>query len=428
VARPSVTRVALGVSLEPFLNEKEGRAVTDYSETFVGLDVAKARNAVAIADAGRDGEVRYWGEVSSAPQDMERLVRKLARRYRRLHFCYEAGCTGYGLYRQIKTLGHACTVAAPSLIPVKAGERRKTNRIDALKLAKLLRSGDISPVWVPDEAHEALRDLVRTRGAALKDLRRKRQFVSSFLLRHGRFFPGKKAWGRTHAKWLAQQSFTHPAQTAAFHDMVEAASQANARLARLEGLIEELVPQWSLAPVAAALQAVRGFDVINAVTFLAEVGDLTRFEHPRQLMAYLGLIPSEDSTGDSVRRGPITKTGNNEARRVLVEAAWCYRFAPKVSAQKLGKVRTASQSVQAIAWKAQMRLTQRYRRLLKAGKNKNVVVVALARELSGFLWAIAKDLAGQNPGTRHEPAKPSAMLAPSKNKPAGAGGRKCGRS
>lgn len=192
--------------------------MTDYSEAFVGLDVAKSHNAVAIADAGRDGEVRYWGEVNSAPQDMERLVRKLSRRYGRLHFCYEAGCTGYGLYRQIKGLGHDCTVAAPSLIPVKAGERRKTNRIDALKLAKLLRAGDISPVWVPDEAHEALRDLVRTRGAALKDLRRKRQHISSFLLRHGRFYE-RKAWGRMHAKWLAAQSFSQPTQTAAFHDM-----------------------------------------------------------------------------------------------------------------------------------------------------------------------------------------------------------------
>jgi transposase len=380
----------LGVSLEPFLNEKEGRAVTDYSEVFVGLDVAKARNAVAIADAGRDGEVRYLGEVSSAPQDMARLVRKLSRRHGRLHFCYEAGCTGYGLYRQIKALGHDCTVAAPSLIPVKAGERRKNNRIDAVKLAKLLRAGDISPVWVPDEAHEALRDLVRTRGTALKDLRRKRQHITSFLLRHGRFYE-RKAWGRTHARWLADQSFAHPAQTAAFHDMVEAAAGAASRLSRLEALIEELVPQWSLAGVAEAFQAMRGFDVINAVTFLAEVGDLTRFENPRQLMGYLGLVPGEDSTGDNIRRGPITKTGNNEARRVLVEAAWTYRFAPKVSARKLAKVRATPDSVQAIAWKAQMRLTQRYRRLVQAGKNKNVVVVAVARELAGFLWAIAKE-------------------------------------
>lgn len=363
--------------------------MVDYSEAFVGLDVAKAHSAVAIAGAGRDGDVRYLGEVSSSPQDMARLVRKLSRRYTKLHFCYEAGCTGYGLYRQIRALGHDCVVAAPSLIPVKAGERRKTNRIDATKLAKLLRAGDLSPVWVPDEAHEAMRDVVRTRGSALKDQRRKRQHITSFLLRHGRFYD-RKAWGRTHARWLAQQSFNHPALTAAFHDMVEAAAQADARLLRLEALIAELASKWSLAPVAEALQAMRGFDFINAVTFIAEIGDLTRFQHPRQLMSYLGLVLSEASTGDRIKRGPITKTGNSEARRVLVEAAWCYRFAPKVSAHKLAKVRAVPESVQAIAWKAQMRLTQRYRRLLTAGKNKNIVVVAVAREMAGFLWAIAK--------------------------------------
>jgi len=369
--------------------------VRDYSECFVGLDVAKARNAVAIAEPGRSGEVRYLGEIDSAPEAMQRLVRRLGKRHGRLHFCYEAGCTGYGLYRQIKALGHQCTVVAPSLIPTKAGERRKTNRIDATKLARLMRAGELSAVWVPDEAHEAMRDLVRTRHAAAKSLRAKRQHVTSFLLRHGRWYP-RKAWGSTHARWLAAQSFAHTAQTAAFHDMVEAVRCAEQRLARLEALIGEFVPQWSLAPVAKALQAVRGVDFIAAVAFLAEVGDLSRFANPRQLMAYLGMTPSEASTGDDVKRGPITKTGNSQARRILVESAWTYRFAPKVGARKLVKVSAAPDKVQAIAWKAQMRLTQRYRMLARRGKKANVVAVAVARELAGFLWAIAREMTGDS--------------------------------
>jgi transposase len=281
-------------------------------------------------------------------------------------------------------------VIAPSLIPNKSGERRKTNRIDATKLAKLLRACELTAIWVPDETHEALRDLVRTRSAASRDLRAKRQQVTSFLLRHGRCYPAK-AWSRNHAKWLANQSFAHVAQTAAFHDMVDAVRAAQERLKRLEALIAELVPQWSLAPLVTAFKAVRGIDFISAVTFLAEVGDLTRFKTARQLMAYLGLVPCESSSGESVRHGPITKTGNKDARRTLVESAWTYRFAPKVGPAKIAKVEAASDKVQEIAWKAQMRLTKRYRALVQR-KSKNIAVVAVARELSGFLWAIAREV------------------------------------
>jgi transposase len=364
--------------------------VADHSEVFVGLDVAKARNAVAMAEAGRGGEVRFLGEIDNTPEAASRLARKLGQRYGRVHFCYEAGPTGYGLYRQLKALGHECVVVAPSLIPIRAGERRKTNRIDATKLAKLLRAGELTPVWVPDEGHEALRELVRTRSAACRDLRAKRQQVTSLLLRYGRSYPGK-TWGRRHAEWLATQNFPQVAQTIAFHDMVDAVRRAESRLARLEVVIAEMVPHWSLAPLVTAFQAVRGLDSISAVTFLAEVGDLTRFPNPRQLMAFLGLVPCESSTGETINRGPITKTGNKEARRTLVESAWAYRFAPKVAARKLTKVHSTSDKVQEIAWKAQMRLTQRYRKL-SSRKNKNVAVVAVARELAGFLWAIAKEV------------------------------------
>lgn len=369
------------------------------SEAFIGLDVSKSRYAVAVADSGRAGEVRYYGEIESVGEAVRRLAGKLAKRYERLHFCYEAGPTGYGLYRELTALGHACDVVAPSLIPLKPGDRTKTNRRDAVNLAKLLRAGELTSVWVPDEAHEAIRDLVRTREAACRALRALRQQVTSFLLRHGRSYE-RKAWGRTHARWLAAQSFAHAAQVIAFHDMVAAVRHAETRLANLETAIREFVPAWSLASVVEALQAMRGIDLISAVRFLAEVGDLTRFENPRQLMGYLGLVPSEASTGDSVKRGSITKAGNATARRTLVECAWAYRFSPRVGEKKLALTRQTPQVVQAIAWKAQLRLTQRFRKLTSRGKKSTVAVTAVARELSGFAWAIAKEVSSAPPHAR----------------------------
>lgn len=370
----------------------------DNSEAFVGLDVSKSRNAVAIAESGR-GEVRFVGEIDNTPEATRQLVKKLCKRYGALHFCYEAGPTGYGLYRQLRSLGHDCMVVAPSLIPRKAGDRVKTNRRDAMSLARLLRSGDLTAVWVPEATHEALRDLVRVREAACRDLRVKRQQISSFLLRHGRSFD-RKTWGRSHAVWLAKQNFDHQAQTIAFHDMVEAARSARTRLLNLEAEIAHFVPQWSLAPLVQALQAMRGMDFLSAVVFLVEVGDLTRFERPRQLMAYLGLVPSEASTGDGVHRGPITKAGNSTARRTLVESAWSYRFTPRVGERKLARVHNAPEAAQKIAWKAQLRLTRRYRFLTARGLAKGKVTTAVAREMAGFLWAIAREVPANQPEAR----------------------------
>jgi transposase len=380
-----------------------GRAVKDYSEVFVGLDVSKRRNAVALAERGDRGEVRYFGEIDNTPAATRQLVMKLAKRYRRLQFCYEAGPTGYGLYRQLRTLGQDCIVVAPSLIPRKAGDRTKTNKRDATSLARLHRAGELTAVWVPDEAHEALRDLVRVRGAACRDLRSKRQQISSFLLRHGRSYE-RKTWGRTHAVWLARQSFDHEAQTTAFHDMVEAARSARERLSSLEAEIARFAEGWSLAPVARALQAMRGIDFLSAVTFLAEVGDLTRFESPRQLMAYLGLVPSESSSGDSIHRGPITKMGNSTARRTLVECAWSYRFTPRVGERQLARVSKAPKIAQEIAWKAQRRLTRRYRHLIAKGRAAPLAATAIAREMAGFIWAIAREITkhpSQQKGDHH---------------------------
>jgi transposase len=364
--------------------------MTTPKEVFVGIDVAKLRNAVAIADAGRTGEIRYMGEFDATPESMTRLIRKLAARHDKLHFCYEAGPTGYGLYRQIVALGHECIVVAPSLIPRRSGDRVKTNRRDAQSLARLLRAGELTAVWVPDETHEAVRDLVRTRGMAVEDYRRKRQHVSAFLLRHGRSYDGKTSWRGRHKRWLDGQNFGHPAQRLAYQEMLNAVQATVERMDRLEAALIELVPEWTMAPVVAAFQAMRGVQFLTAVTMVAEAGDLRRFDHPRQLMAFLGLVPSERSTGESRQQGGITKTGNSSARKVLVEAAWTYRHSAGLGVDHQRRQKDLPEPVRDIAWKAQTRLCARFRRLLAKGKRNTVVVVAIAREIAAFLWAIAR--------------------------------------
>ncbi len=364
----------------------------DYSEVFVALDVAKVKNAVAVAEAGRDGEVRYLGEIANTDAATGKLVTKLAAKYKRLTFCYEAGPTGYGLYRFIQSLGHDCIVIAPSLTPSKPGDRVKTNRRDAVSMAKLLRAGELTAVWVPDERHEAMRELSRAREVAQKDLRCKRQQISSFMLRIGMYYPGKKTWGKAHLNWLASRKLDHLEQRIAFEELMLAMRQAQDRSDRLEQAIRERVPDWSLADIVVALQAMRGIDLITSVGFLAETGDLSRFENPRQLMAFLGLVPSERSTGNTVRRGSITKTGNNRARRMLVESAWSYRFPARVSKAKQAKVAAAPRGVREIAWKAQTRLCGRFRSLTRNGKRSTIVATAVARELSAFIWAINREI------------------------------------
>lgn len=369
-----------------------GRAMKRNSEVFVGIDTAKARNAVAVAEGGRDGEVRYLGEADNTPDAVAKLIRKLAGRYETLHVCYEAGPTGYGLYRQVRALGHDCTVVAPSLIPRRPGDRVKTNRRDAQGLARLLRAGELTAVWVPDETHEAVRDLVRTRAMAIEDYRRKRQHVTAFLLRHGRTYEGKASWRGMHQRWLDGQRFPHPAQRLAFQEMLNAVQATADRMDRLEAALLEIVPAWTMAPVVSAFQAMRGVQFLTAVTMVAEAGDLRRFEHPRQLMAFLGLVPSERSTGDTKRQGGITKAGNASARKVLVEAAWTYRHSAGVGVQHQQRQRGLPEHVREIAWKAQTRLCARYRRLMAKGKRNTVVVVAIAREIAAFLWAIARHI------------------------------------
>jgi transposase len=365
--------------------------VAEDKEAFIGVDVAKLRNAVAVADTGRDGEVRFYGEVDASPDSMRRLAARLAGKYQRLHFCYEAGPTGYGLHRLLTGLGHSCIVVAPSLIPRKPSDRVKTNRRDAVSLARLLRAGELTAVWVPDTAHEAMRGLVRARAAAARDVGTKKRQVSAFLLRHSRLFSRKKNWGARYRGWLQEQSFEHPADQIVLQELLEDVRLGEERRGRIERAIEEFLPSWGLAPIVEALQALRGIELVTAVTLVVEVGDIGRFESPRRLMAYIGLVPGERSTGETVRRGSITKMGNARLRHLLVESAWTYRHPPRVGKAKLAKLERVSPKVREIAWKAQSRLTARYRALTARGKKTTVACTAIARELAAFMWAVARE-------------------------------------
>jgi transposase len=362
---------------------------------FVGLDVHAATISVAVAEG--DEAVRSIGVIPNRPELVSRLVKKLGPASR-LRVCYEAGPCGYVVYRQLKDLGVHCDVVAPTLVPVKAGDRVKTDRRDARKLAHCYRANDLTPVWVPDEAHESLRDLVRAREVAKKDQLRARHRLQKFLLRQGVHRPeGMTAWTLKHVLWIRGHEFEHVARQAAFEDYLHEVGRARERIERLEKLIEEALDQVPapMSSLIAGLQALRGVGQLSAATIVAEVGPLSRFPHPRQLMAYAGLVPSEHSSGGKMTRGPITKTGNAHLRRVLVEAAWGYRHPPSLWGALRRRQEGACEEIKAIAWKAQVRLHRRYQRLQARGKPKTHVMTVIARELAGFLWAVAIEVEKQ---------------------------------
>ena len=355
---------------------------------FLGLDVHAETIAIAIAEP--DGEVRSLGTIANRADSIRKLVKKLGP-VAQLKACYEAGPTGYVLYWQLAELGVACEVIAPTLVPMKAGDRVKTDRRDAERLARSYRSGDLTAVWVPDEGSESLRDLVRAREAAKQDQLRARHRLAKFLLRMGRRpAAGMKAWTAPYMAWVRQVHFAQVAREATIVDYLHEVDHMNERVRRLEQAITEAVKLAAPAvqEVVKGLQALRGIAEISAVTIVAELGNITRFDTARQLMGYSGAVPSEDSSGQRTRRGSITKTGNAHLRRIVIEAAWSYRLRPGIGPALRKRQEGVSEPLKEIAWKAQVRLTKRYARLAAAGKDQRKIVTAVGRELLGFIWSI----------------------------------------
>jgi transposase len=356
---------------------------------YVGLDVHKETIAVSVADAN-DGEVRYYGEIANTPDALSKLVRQLKKGDARLSLCYEAGPCGYGIYRQLREMGLDCVVVAPSLIPKKAGDRVKTDRRDSLALARLHRAGELTAVWVPDGEQEALRDLTRAREDMKHLQRQAKQRLLAFLLRHGKRYAGKSKWTQAHRRWMEGVKFDQATQQIVFQEYIDTVGALTKRLEALDEHLRSAASESVFWPVIEALMALRGVNLLTATIIVAEIGDLKRFASAPQLMAYLGVVPSEHSSGPKQTRGGITKTGNGHVRRVLVEAAWTYRHPARKTAVVQRRAERTSDVVQEIAWKAQKRLCSRYRLLEARGKLKVQACTAIARELAGFIWAIGQ--------------------------------------
>jgi len=323
---------------------------------------------------------------------LDKMIRKLQTTGAELRFVYEAGPCGYEIYRHLRAKGLQCDVVAPSMVPKRSGDRIKTDRRDACNLARLYRAGELTAIYVPREDDEAMRDLVRGRQDAIHDQRKVRQQLGGFLLRHDFRYPGKCVWTVAHRRWLAGIRMPHPAQQIMLQEYIHSVEECTQRVHRLTEQILQLMPDWRMRPLVGALQALRGVAPVVAATAVAEIGPMGRFERPRQLMAYLGLVPSESSSGGSVRRGAITKTGNGHARRALIEAAQAYSHPARISRVMRKRQEAVPEPIRQIAWKAQLRLCARFRKLTARGKSRNRVVTAIARELSGFMWAIAKQV------------------------------------
>ena len=359
---------------------------------YIGLDVHKNTIDVATATGRSNGKARSYGKINSTVDALNNLIDKLCANNVELRFVYEAGPCGYQIYRHLKANKISCAVVAPSMIPKRSGDRIKTDRRDAINLVRLFRAGELTSIYVPTGEDEAIRDLVRCR-YDIKQLERKtRQRLLALLLRHGYHYGGKKHWSKSFYAWLATIRFSHPAHQIVLQEYIDTAAECGERIKHITEQIQAHVDLWSRAEFVKAYQALRGVSLIVAATVVTEIGDMNRFANPKQLMAYLGLIPSEHSSGQSVRRGSITKTGNSHMRRVLVQAAWTYKLPARKSKYLLNRQQGLPKGVCDIFWKAQTRLCARYRRFIARGKSKQTTVVAIARELSAFMWAIDKQM------------------------------------
>ena len=371
---------------------------------FIGLDTHKEFHEVAYIEEQRGASVVYYGRISSSKISIKKLVRQFESKYPEatLHFVYEAGPCGYWIYRLITSLGHCCYVVAPSLIPKKAGDRVKTDRRDAINLAKLLKSEDLSPIYVPEPEDEAVRDLARAREVAMKDLKDAKYQLKALLLRNNINYAGTANWSQKHLRWLTELILPLPAQHIVLQEYLQTIMERIKRLERLDNELSHHVHQWRYYPVVKALQAMRGVRLLVAVGVVAELGDLTRFDHPRKLMSYLGLVPSEHSSGGKRNTGSITKCGNSRARRLLIEGAHSYRYGANVSTELQKRQEMLPKGIIDISWKAQLRLCRRYQRMSKQGKHYNLIITAIAREMAAYMWAIAKEvvLTPVNPSLR----------------------------
>jgi transposase len=374
------------------------------SITFIGLDTHKDFFEVAYIDDNREAKPVSLGRINGTKPALQKLVRQFESKHPgvTLHFVYEAGPCGYWIFRFLTSLGHCCYVVAPSLIPKKAGERVKTDKRDAVKLALLLRSGDMAPIYVPEPEDEAMRDLSRARETAMKDLKDAKYQLKAMLLRNNIRCEVQDNWSAKHLRWLTELILPHPSQQIVLQEAIQTITERIRRLERLDNELSYHVKNWRYYPVVKAIQAMRGVRLLVAVGVIAELGDLSRFDHPRKLMSYLGLVPSEHSSGGKRKQGGITRTGNTRARRLLVEGAHTYRYAANVSTELQKRQESLSKEIVDIAWQAQLRLCRRYQRLMKRGKHYNLVVTAIAREMIAYIWAISREvvLPPVNPATR----------------------------
>jgi transposase len=374
--------------MSPMMKPQHNKHTMSKELLYIGLDVHA--QTVSIAIAGESGEVRNYGSVSSCLSTLEKTMCRIRNAHpgAELRVCYEAGPTGFVIARRFAQLGIDCAVVAPSLIPNRSGDRVKTDPRDAMKLARLHRAGELTSVNVPDACDEAMRDLCRARTDAVQDLRRSRAQLKAFLLRNGYRYSGKSAWTEAHRRYLRELVLPHGAQRVVLEDSLRAITTAEERIQRLEDQMEALLESWPMKPVVEAMMALRGFQTVSAMVIVSELGGAWRFEHPRQLMAYLGLVPTENSSGGRRRQGAISKAGNSHARWLLIEAAQHYRLTPKISKELSKRQEHLSKEIKECSWKAQTRLHSRMMKLYARGKRPNKVIVAVARELAGFVWAI----------------------------------------